>query len=119
MQRDQKTQLLLLKLPEQKQFTEQAPLHTTPPKGKPPSHLSSSTLQHIPIPTSYKDKLVPTLGSELPREPVVCYHSPLLQQGRQYSLAWISSLASDQFLLIKEVKNLINNFLTPWHVLDF
>ena len=87
MQRDQKTQLLLLKLPEQKQFTEQAPLHTIPPKGKPPSHLSSSTPQHIPIPTPYKDKLVPTLESKLPREPVVCYHSPLLQQRPQYSLA--------------------------------
>ena len=62
MQRDQKNQLLLLKLLEQKQVTEQAPLHRTPPKGKRPSHPSSSTPRHIPIPTPYKEQACPHRG---------------------------------------------------------
>jgi hypothetical protein len=42
------------------------------------------------------------LFREWARERVTCFHSPLLLQGPQWSLAWISCLASSQFPMIGE-----------------
>ena len=98
IQRDKKPQLLksleqkpLLKSLELKQGTGAkagycaCPLHTTSPKGwaKHLSHPSDQTPGHTLTLTPYKERAQPPLGREQAREPVVCSHPPLLQQGPQ------------------------------------
>ena len=63
------------------------PLHSTPPKGwvNPLSPPSSLTPGHTPTLTPYKEPVPnpPTPRRERAREPVTCFHSPVLQQGPQ------------------------------------
>ena len=90
IQRDQETQLPLLKSLEQKQgvgskskVLRMPPAHTTTyGVGKHLSHPSGDT----PTLTPYKEPACPCSGSEQTRESVVCSRSPLLQQGPNKAL---------------------------------
>ena len=68
--------------------------------GRPPKPPIQPSSEHIPTLALYKEQALPRSGKEQAREPVVYSRSPLLQQGPQKSLAWISCLTFSQFLLI-------------------
>lgn len=52
-----------------------------------------------------KEKVHHPSVNEQAKETVVCSYSPLLQQGPQKGLAWISCLASSPLLLVGKAKN--------------
>lgn len=79
IQRDQKTQLPLLKSPEKKQGTAHSPLHMTSPKGW-ANHLSHPfglTPGHTPTFTPYKEQAHPlTQGASKQRADLLCVLTP-------------------------------------------
>lgn len=82
-------------------------LHTPPPKRQAYhlNHPSSPTPGHT---TTLH--LIQGIRERWAKEIVTCSHSPLLLQRPQQSLAWISYLASEQFLwTTKEISGLLSH----------
>ena len=102
-----KTQLSLPKSQEQKQSI--CTLHVIPPREYADllSHTFCPTLGSNPTLIPYKEPALPspTCPNQGATETVTCFPSRLLQRESQYSLAWISCLASYKFLLITKAKN--------------
>jgi len=106
-ERDQKPQLPVLKSLEYKNSVSGAktgywacPLHTHTH-----THTQATPLAwplDRPLPSPHIRNTHSPLRSQQARETVVCFCSRLLPQSPQQSLAWISCLASIQFLLIGE-----------------
>lgn len=79
-------------------------LHKAPPKGRADQLSHPLAPDLCPPSPAVRNQLKPPLR-EKAQEAVTCCCFVLLQQEPQWRLAWISCLASYQFLLIKEAKN--------------